>query len=160
MSKGLEALHRIANAKNHFKYDTLELVDKDFQIVQQELLRLEAIDNAEPSEALEILYNNAKLNRDRIEKGGIVTYAEEIEHNEAIKPYYDTIKQALLKAQEQEKVLEVLFEKRIDLESFYTSFIEGNYDYNFYDIHYGTYGLECLTEEEFDLLKRYWDEQN
>ena len=52
MSKGLEALHRIANANNHFKYDTLELMDKDFQIVQQELQRLEKIENGNPSEAL------------------------------------------------------------------------------------------------------------
>lgn len=59
-------------------------------------------------EALEILYSDAKLDRDRIEKGGVLTYAEEIEHNERIKPYYDTIKQALIKAEKEHKALEIL----------------------------------------------------
>lgn len=45
--------------------------------------------------ALEIIYNNAKMDRNRIEQGYPLTYAEEIEHNERIKPYYDTAKQAL-----------------------------------------------------------------
>ena len=51
------------------------------------------------------------------------------------------------------KALNIIKEKRIDIESFYTSFIEGEYDYNFYEIRYGTYGKYCLTEEEFNLLK-------
>ena len=51
------------------------------------------------------------------------------------------------------KALEIIKEKRIDIESFYTSFIEGDYDYGFYERRYGTYGKYCLTEEEFDLLK-------
>ena len=51
------------------------------------------------------------------------------------------------------QALEIIKEKRIDIESFYTSFIEGEYDYNFYEIRYGTYGKYCLTEEEFNLLK-------
>ena len=47
----------------------------------------------------------------------------------------------------------IIKEKRIDIESFYTSFIEGEYDYDFYERRYGTYGKYCLTEEEFNLLK-------
>ena len=51
------------------------------------------------------------------------------------------------------KALEIIKEKRVDIESFYTSFIEGEYDYDFYERRYGTYGKYCLTEEEFNLLK-------
>lgn len=51
------------------------------------------------------------------------------------------------------KALEIIKDKRIDIEIFYTFFIEGNRNYSFYDIHYGTYGEYCLTETEFDLLK-------
>lgn len=51
------------------------------------------------------------------------------------------------------KALEIIKEKRIDIESFYTSFIEGEYDYEFYERRYGTYGKYCLTEEEFNVLK-------
>ena len=51
------------------------------------------------------------------------------------------------------KALEIIKGKRIDIESFYTSFIEGDYDYNFYEIRYGTYGKYELTEEEFNILK-------
>jgi len=144
MSKGLEALHRIANANNHFKYDTLELVDKDFQIVQQELQRLEAIDNANPSEALECLEEMWELSCDsRKPEYGL----------------YDTIKQVLLKAQEQEKVFKIIKERQVN---FSLLMISNNVeDYNFYipNIPYVEH-KRCLTEEEFDLLKRYYYEQD
>ena len=51
------------------------------------------------------------------------------------------------------KALEIIKEKRIDIESFYSSFIESDYDYNFYEKRYGTYGKYELTLEEFNLLK-------
>ena len=198
MSKELEALKiGIPKLKKLYENSAKKMSQNDilgfdlvFVYLDKALQRLELIDNANPSEAMVCL--------------------EEITLRTSLTPASSlirTIKQALLKAQEQEKengrafgkdiinlnktlkqtidkpilyasrygnkyivpqklfeeqqrVLEVLFEKRIDLESFYTSFIEGNYDYNFYDIHYGTYGLECLTEEEFDLLKRYFNEQD
>lgn len=70
----------------------------------------------------------------------------------------EILNQALSKAQELEKVLEIAFKKRIDLESFYSSFVENYYDYNFYEKCYGTYGKYELTEEEFDLLKEYINE--
>lgn len=150
-------------------------------------------------EALEILYNNAKLDRDRIEEGGVVTYAEEIEHNEGIKPYYKTLKQALqrleaidnanpsealrelsiirhleigfdknrkpitlndidglntiknciLKAQEQEKVLKIIFKKKVDI-----VYLEDSNTVEEYNSHFGA--VICkLTQEEFDLLNRW-----
>lgn len=68
-------------------------------------------------------------------------YAQEHYSNEI-----ETIRKSL-------KALEIIKEKRIDIESFYTSFIEGDYDYSFYERRYGTYGKYCLTEEEFNTLK-------
>lgn len=53
------------------------------------------------------------------------------------------------------KVLSIIKEKRVDIESFYKTFIEDDYNYLDYQIMYGTYGLELLTKEEFDLLMRW-----
>ena len=165
MSKGLEALHRIANAKNHFKYDTLELVDKDFQIVQQALLRLEAIDNANPSEALK--YVNGKIAdlEDDLQHYTMVEKdkCKEFFIREDLKQF-TTIKQALLKSQEQEKVLEILVKKRVDLPYLRCCF-EDNQSVERYNEYIRSKTMdydheEELTEEEFDLLKRYCDEQD
>ena len=57
------------------------------------------------------------------------------------------------KVEKSLKALEIIKEKRIDIESFYSSFIESDYDYDFYERRYGTYGKYCLTEEEFNTLK-------
>ena len=108
MSKGLEALHRIANAKNHFKYDTLELVDKDFQIVQQELQRLESIDNAEPSEALkklEMLSDCAEAIKEAPSSNWVEYANSENELDLKLWMAYEDLKDYILKAQEQEKLL-------------------------------------------------------
>lgn len=51
------------------------------------------------------------------------------------------------------RALKIIKEKRIDIESFYTTFIENSYNYSFYEISYGTYGKYKLTQEEFNLLK-------
>lgn len=59
-------------------------------------------------ECLEILYNSAKLDVDRIESSKIVTYAEEIEHNEGIKPFYETIKQALTQKSKKELAFDIV----------------------------------------------------
>lgn len=56
------------------------------------------------------------------------------------------------------KCWDITKEKEIDIESFYTSFIDGEYDYDFYERRYGTYGKYCLTEEEFNILKDGLDE--
>ena len=104
---------------------------------------LESIDNANHSEALECLeklmdsYNaRSWLNVRKTEK-------EE----------YNTIKQALIKAQEQEKVLEIIKEKGVDvgylktcktLEEYNSNCWNDDEDFN-----------KKITQEEFDLLKRY-----
>lgn len=154
MSKELEALHRIANAKNHFKYDTLELVDKDFQIVQQGLLRLEAIDNDDLNEALESLDKvNNYLN-------DVYDYKE---IKEEVRKDINYIKQKLIKAKKQEKVLEIIFKKDVDLEWFkmrkkWTETLENQYKSYCKYIENNSY-WSFITQEEFDLLKRYCDER-
>lgn len=153
MSKELEALENFVRTSVWNDNEFHEIWDNgnyDLEIVKEALQRLESIDNANSSEALEILYNNAKLDRDRIEEGGIVTYAEEIEHNEAIKPYYDTIKQALLKAQEQEKVLKIIKEKRVNMLALIHSIRFENLEY----YNDGCFDWDELTQEEFELIGR------
>ena len=51
------------------------------------------------------------------------------------------------------KALEIIKDKRIDIESFYSSFIERDFNYDFYSSWYRGYGRNKLTEEEFNLLK-------
>lgn len=137
MSKELEALNKIQHDFGQLKGQ--ELV-KCYETIFNGLKRLEAIDNANPSEALNITKATEKYT-------GIDL---------------SIVKQALIKAQEQEKenaelrkILSIVKEKRIDLESFYITFIEKEYHYNYYKIMYGTYGKFKLTQQEFDLLKRW-----
>lgn len=102
----LEALKRIRQetcpATYMADFDKNECCD----VIEQALKRLEAIDNAEPSEALEDLI-------DMIEYFTRLDYVEPIVRNEIHDkfkdiywhklPHLDSIKEALLKAQEQEK---------------------------------------------------------
>ena len=155
MSKGLEALHRIANANNHFKYDTLELMDKDFQIVQQELKRLEAIDNSNPNEALRCLDSLDDMfylvKRRTTENGN----HEEYEFYPCETKEYDIIEQALIKSQEQEKIFKIIKEKQVNFSLLMIS--DNVEDYNFYIPNIPCVEHKrCLTEEEFNLLKRYF----
>ena len=158
MSKGLEALHRIANAKNHFKYDTLELVDKDFQIVQQELQRLEEIENAKPSEALryirEFMYEMTYWMENP--KKCMKNYGMQI-FGKYKYTFESIIETVLLKAQEQEKALEIIFEKNIDI-YFLKSAVTFD-EYNKLIKFKAPFALE-LTKEEFNLVKRYCNEQD
>lgn len=78
---------------------------KYFDIIEEALQRLESIDNANPSEVLKYLeewYGFLMADNDTTYSNG---YENEIEYNrrkEAIYKQYYIIKQALLKAQEQE----------------------------------------------------------
>ena len=112
---------------------------------KQALQRLEAIDNTNPSEAL--MFIQELLNISETEKH-FINLANYDTRLNLIKT-----KQALIKAQEQEKILSVILKKRIDLESFYSTFVKDDLDYKYYEKYYGTYGLEKLTKEEFDLLR-------
>ena len=110
-----------------------------FEIIENGFKRLESIDNAKPNEALEKLLDG---------------YSKGI----AGRSYYDTIKQALLKAQEQEKVLEIIKEKRVNVEWFWNDFVDNGFGYHYYLekwYKYQSTDKQKLTKEEFDLLKRW-----
>ncbi len=124
MSKELEALERLKN-----RYDVhyiLDLQDKDYDIIEQALHRLEAIDNANPSEALECLeklngmeissmpfsdeYGTQEVDLNDIRKVGS-------QLNTDFREYINTIKQSLLKAQFLEEEYNNLMEDKDNLES-------------------------------------------
>ncbi len=100
MNKELEALKRIRQetcpATYMADFDKNECCD----VIEQSLQRLEAIDNANPSEALKCLEKIID---------NLDDYAD-FEIKQEANEYIDTIKQALLKAQELEKENELLKE--------------------------------------------------
>lgn len=136
--------------------------DLTFAYLDKELQRLEAIENAKPSKALDGLeYICEILKEKRI-----------IDIKWVFKNEYNTIKQALLKAQEKDKVIEIIKKKCL---------YNDNLNYVAVCINYDMYKekmsekhdtkviktnwddkvlLDCLkllTKEEFELLKRYID---
>ena len=130
-----------------------------FNYIKASLNRLKAIDNANPSEALEVL---------SFMSGYMIPTAN---GNKFLKDFCDkefsTIKQALLKAQEQEKenaeykkVLEIIVKKKIDVNNFQTSLmVMSNFTYRYYINNSRDYHtcimFELLTQEEFELIKRW-----
>lgn len=67
---------------------------EEIDIVNNALLELKAINEANPSEALECL---ERLGAEKLARGQL------IRNDDKIDPYINTIKQALIKAQEQKK---------------------------------------------------------
>ena len=118
-------------------------------IIEQALERLESIDNSNPSEALECL---EKLeSKSQIMQGCYelnISKKEELENNEEVDKYTNTIKQALLKAQENEKMLEIMKDKWVNVAVLIHSKTVEEYNNNAYTPY-------NLTQDEFDLLKRW-----
>ena len=136
-------------------------------------------DRGEVLKALDILYEEAKIEADVV-KEHVITYAERNEHNEGIKPYYEAVKEALTTMVSQEehyklqiedskllnqnaelfqenkklkRIIKIIEDKNVDL-----GYLKGCLKINIRDIdalrsynHYHS-GNE-LTEEEFDILK-------
>ena len=124
----LEALNRLYCEGN------LEQHKKDYEFLKKALHRLEAIDNANPSEALKCFENMQYR---------IASNISTIE--------YTTIKQALLKAQKEHKALEIIKEKECDMRWFKFC-IKGNAEVETYNNGLPEY-YEKLPEEEFELLR-------
>jgi len=161
MSKELEALETI-KIKCHPNSNPSPIVDEALEIVEQALQRLEAIENASPSEALKCV--------DILKEDGcIITLTQ----GKAL----ETIRQALLKAQEQEnenaklkgqvkyltevgtefqKVLEIMFEKNVDIIMIRMSETLDKYNRMIYK---DNFNRKELTQEEFYLLKRYLENE-
>lgn len=125
MSKELETLKKV-------KYNSSPEIVKAFDIIEKALQRLEAIENAKPSEAIEWLETKCYV---------------ESPQDEKFEECCSTIKQALIKAQEQEKVLEIIKEKKVDVFRF------KELDFNIFNQLQKSCKLPELTQEEFDLLK-------
>lgn len=138
MTKELKALERIET----FLKETCKHYKQDVGYIREALQRLESIDNANPSEALEW------FGKQWVEYG-IQDTVMQIKNTKE----YDTIKQALLKAQEQEKVLEIIINKNVEMWLLKDSATLEQYNNRIHT------GCEKLTQNEFDLLKRYCDEE-
>ena len=111
---------------------------EEIDIVNNALLELKAIKEAKPSEALKELEQDIK---------GRVILAEDRQLKLCA-----VIKHALLKAQDNEKVLGIIKEKNVDIKLLKLS--ASWLDYYTRVKHKTGYNTE-LTEEEFDLLKRW-----
>ena len=145
--EALESFYWILSEKSKYKYINSEL--EKYEIVKKALQRLESIDNSNPSEALECLVE--------IGKTLMFTDEETLESKslkEVMPNYYATIEQALLKAQEQEKVFEIIKEKNVDIR-WISENNPSREEYNTYIWTQG-YCFDTLDEEEFELLKRYF----
>ena len=114
--------------------DTKKEIDSFRNRLKQVLDYLKAIDKASHSEALECLEEMWELSCDSRKPEYIL---------------YETIKQALIQAQEKEKVLKIMFTKTVSI--FQMSCCKNADEYN--DLKFND--NEKLTKEEFDLLKRW-----
>ena len=139
MSKELEEIKTLRGF-NRVELNNDENVNKSLDIIEQALHRLESIDNAEPSGALECL---------------MYLKAEFRDYPSA----FNSIKNALLKAQKEHKALEIIKEKNVNMFGFKRDIKQlGNrFTYKYYQSNLGNYhsGFEIqeLTQEEFKLLK-------
>ena len=137
----LDALERLGKLYLPENYNKLQVNEiGEFIIVKEALQRLEAIDNAKPSEALECWRYLSAVTPDWVKLLNDGT--------NALIP----IKQSLIKSQEQEKVLKIIFEKSVDI------FRLKKLDFNTFNQLQRSCKLPELTQEEFELLKRYCDE--
>lgn len=148
MSKELRALERIET----FLKENCKHYKQDIGYIKQALQRLESIDNANPNEALK------RLNKVNNYLNDVYDYKE---IKEEVRKDIDTIKQKLINKQEQEKVLEIIFKKRVDINGLKKCIeldlpLTDEQRLHKYNHDYMMIGMEQLTIEEFDLLKRYF----
>ncbi len=136
----LEALKELCEFVNY-----CDEANEDVGVIEEALQRLESIDNSNPSEALEDLENMVDTflveNKNKIEFNKVNNY--DCELLEERRKDLESYKQALLKAQEQAKVLEIIKKKNVNITSLKA------YDLEEYNMVYEN----KLTQEEFDLLK-------
>lgn len=94
--KGSKIKFTVTDAITKHQYDYYENELQTLESIEKALHRLESIDNAEPSEALECL---ERIGAEKLARG------ELIRNDDKVEPYYNTIKQALLKQQEPKQYL-------------------------------------------------------
>ena len=134
----LEALEEIRD----FRYGEDKLLvcqTEMYSTIKQALKRLESIDNANPSEALKEL----ELVEDWIQ-------ARELKISNVIEPSLSTIKQALIKSQEQhlkDKAFELIILKNVDVNQIRPNATAEAYNSKI------PYYRRPLTDDEFRFLK-------
>ena len=146
MSKEIEAFleKRIIDINNYLKNNERSENDKNFPPVYELQIcklakRMLDIENANPSKAL-------KESEEIVE---YITEDKKVKYKSTILFDCKIIKQYILKSQEQEKVLEIIFEKKVDI-----IYLKDSNNVDEYNSHFGC--VVCkLTKEEFDLLKRW-----
>ena len=126
--------------------DSKKEIDSFRNRLKQVLDYFKSIDNANPSEALKWLEHTGEQWAEQGLNDDVVQYKETQSYRE--------IKQALLKSQEQEKVLEIIKKKNVNVNKLKDMIIfEKENALNKYNEK--TYLYDKLTQEEFDLLKRW-----
>lgn len=138
--KELEALERLAMPDELHIKECKKLgigLTEDYDVVEQALLELQAIKEANPSEALECLEALEQDIKDR------VILAEDRQLKICA-----VIKQALLKAQKEHNALEIIKKTKNIKVSFYE-----NGSGKHYKIEFDKTRNQTITEEEFNLLK-------
>ena len=147
MSKYLEALKCFKDIEERCKNDYEQCIvgynyEKELSTIKEALNRLEAIDNAKPSEALKCL---EEMCNDK-------TIHDYILYN-CLDEDFTYIRQALIKAQKQEKVLNIIIDREVSVQSFrrknYKDYEDYCYRSNIYE------NSTPLTQEEFILLKEW-----
>ena len=147
MSKELEAFKIVYNNIDYITSDLifdgeasecLECVEKQLPIIKQALQRLEAIDNAEPSEALEKLGDISYL---------VLNEIDDLKNKELWKSYFGTIKQALIQKTKKEQAWDIVVKKNVDVGLIKKLGSAGQYNSHKWD------WMPNLTEEEFNTLK-------
>ena len=125
------------------------MTPEELETIKQALNELKAIKEANPNEALEGLKH--------IKKYYVPEPCTATTYN-----YLEIIEQALLNAQEMEKVLNTIREKKVNVGNFYFMVLIMGKDYDFCKLNNNNamYNIcdtrkDFLTKEEFDLLKRW-----
>ena len=176
MSKELEALSIIIETLSNDKGRVM--CRKELDVLIQALNRLEAIDNANPSEALEWLNRFKGIELSSLPFKSEDGAVKEVDLNEVrfvgsqlnndFRKFVYIIENVLIKAQEQEKVLNIIKEHL----SFKDSGIEEYFDFKtnqkvkkyMFEIESKDTGATIHihinnTQEEFDLLKRWLENE-
>lgn len=171
MSEELKALNKIQHGFGQLKGQ--ELLNC-YKLIFNGLKRLESIDNTKSSRALECLealggveISHAETEQDEDFNGEWVFDTVTVDDGPIeylYCEYFNTIKNYILKAQEREKVLNIIKEKYIDMLELecsstveqYNESIESkmNFVERYTPVKTDDYKL---TKEEFDLLKRYFN---
>lgn len=149
MSKELEEIKSIVaihfGALGFLNPSENEQILKDRDKVLNALNELKAIKEANPSEALGLIKRTCEIYVDSLKQRDLIGYdIIEKQINEAL----DAIKQALIKSQEQEKVLEII--KPL------CEVVETPVRKDRYLKMNGVVVYTFKNEEEFELLKRYF----